>query len=82
MDLTESVAKRVKELLKEKGMTQYALFKKTGVPQSTISTLLTGNVKTIKLCTIYEICKGLDIELSEFFNKTYLKQKAIVEKNK
>ena len=57
MNLTEAVAKRVKEILKEKGMTQYALFKKTGVPQSTISTLLTGNVQTIKLCTIHEICK-------------------------
>ncbi|MBP3582368.1 MAG: helix-turn-helix transcriptional regulator [Clostridia bacterium] len=63
--------------MKEKGMTQYALFKKTGVPQSTISTLLTGNVQTIKLCTIHEICKGLEVEISEFFNKPYLKQKSI-----
>lgn len=77
MNLTEAVAKRVKEMLKEKGMTQYALFKKTGVPQSTISTLLTGNVQTIKLCTIHEICKGLEVEISEFFNKPYLKQKSI-----
>ena len=79
MNLTEAVAKRVKEILKEKGMTQYALFKKTGVPQSTISTLLTGNVQTIKLCTIYEICKGLEVEISEFFNKPYLKQKSITD---
>ena len=77
MNLTEAVAKRLKEILKEKGMTQYALFKKTGVPQSTISTILSGSVKTIKLSTIFEICEGLEMEISEFFDKNFLKRKAI-----
>lgn len=73
MKLKDAVAKRIKEIIKEKGITQYELFKMTGVPQSTISTILKNETKTVKLSTIYEICSGLEIELSEFFNSDYLK---------
>lgn len=72
MKLKDAVAKRIKEIIKEKGITQYELFKRTGVPQSTISTILNAETKTVKLSTIYEICSGLEIELSEFFNCSYL----------
>lgn len=71
--MKKAIAKRIKELLKEKNMTQYELFKATGVPQSTISTILNAETKTVKLSTIYEICCGFNIELSDFFACEYLK---------
>lgn len=73
MKLKDAIAKRIKEIIKEKGITQYELFKRTGVPQSTISTILNAETKTVKLSTIYEICSGISVELSDFFDCEYLK---------
>ncbi len=73
MKLVDGISRRIKEILKQNNLTQYQLFKKTGVPQSTISTILKGDIKTIKLSTIYDICSGLGIEIYEFFNVDYLK---------
>lgn len=73
MLLKEAVAKRIKEILKERNLTQYALFKLTGVPQSTLSTIISGEIQTVKLSTIYEICSGLNMEFTEFFNRDYFK---------
>ena len=75
MKLKEAVAKRIKEIMKEKDITQYQLFKCSGVPQSTISTILNSETKTVKLSSIYDICSGLNIELSDFFDCNYLKLK-------
>ncbi len=77
MLLKEAVAKRIKEIIKEKDITQYQLFKCSGVPQSTISTILNSETKTVKLSSIYDICSGFNIELSDFFDCNYLKLKNI-----
>lgn len=73
MKLKDAIARRIKDIINAKGITQYELFKQTGVPQSTISTILNAETKTVKLSTIYEICTGLGIELSVFFDCDYLK---------
>lgn len=67
MKLNEAVAKRIKQLCKERGITQYQLFLKSGVPQSTLSTILSCTYPSMKLRIIYEICDGLEITLEEFF---------------
>ena len=73
MKLLAGVTKRLKEIMKEKNLNQYKLFKLTEVPQSTISTILHGDIKTIQLDTLYDFCAGLNIEFSEFFDVDYLK---------
>ena len=73
MKLKDAFIKRLKSILKERGLTQYALFKLSGVPQSTISTILNSETKSISLRTIYEICSGLNIELSDLFDDEILK---------
>lgn len=77
MKLIESISKRIKQILKERNLTQYQLYKLSGVPQSTISTIINGETKDIKISTIYNICSALNIELSEFFDKDSLKIKSI-----
>ena len=72
MKLTEAVARRIKELLTERNMTAYQLFKASGVPQSTISTILSVQTTTVKLSTLYDICAGLGIEIKDFFDAPYL----------
>ena len=73
MRLKNAIIKRIKDILKEENITQYELFKRTGVSQSTISTLLNGETKTITISTIYSICSGMNLDLSEFFDRKYLK---------
>ena len=52
MQLNEAVSRRLVELMQERGMTQYQLYMKSGVP---------------KLRIIHELCQGLEIDLSSFF---------------
>ena len=67
MKLNKVVAYRMKELCKERKLTQYQLYLKTGVPQSTLSTIMKCSYPSMKLKIIYEICDGLEISLEEFF---------------
>ena len=68
MQLNQAIAIRIKDLCNKKGITQYQLFKLSGVPQSTISTILNCTYPSMKLRIIYEICDGLGIELKDFFD--------------
>ncbi|MBE7082888.1 MAG: helix-turn-helix transcriptional regulator [Clostridiales bacterium] len=79
MKLVKAMSKRIKEIIKQKGITQYELYKLSGVPQSTISTILKGDIKTIKFSTLYDICAGLQMEFVEFFETDYFKLKNIVD---
>ena len=79
MKLNEAVACRIKELMKERGITQYQLYLKTGVPQSTLSTIMKCSYPSMKLRIIYEICDGLEINLEEFFASDIFKRENIEE---
>ena len=68
MLLNQAVSARLRELLKQKDMTQYQLYIKSGVPKSTIGNLMNCAYDSAKLRVIHEICQGLDISLLEFFN--------------
>ncbi len=67
MQLNEAVSKRLKELLDERGMTQYQLYLKSGVPKSTIGNVANCTFDSVKLRVIHEMCQGLGIDLCEFF---------------
>ncbi len=68
MKLTEAIAQRVKFLLDERHLSQYALFKYGGVPRSTISDVINNKKKRVSTETVYQICATLNISLQEFFN--------------
>lgn len=68
MKLTEAIAQRVKDLLEERGLKQYYLFKKGGVPRSTISNVVNNKKKRVTTDTIYQICCTLGISLKDFFD--------------
>jgi len=67
MQLNEAVSRRLVELLDERGMTQYQLYVKSGVPKSTIGNLVNCAYPSMKLRVIHELCQGLGIDLSDFF---------------
>lgn len=68
MPLNQAVAARIKQLCQQRHLTQYALSCKSGVPQSTLSTVMKCAFPSVKLRIIYEICEGLEISLAEFFD--------------
>lgn len=68
MKLRTAISARIKELLEERKMTQYQIFKNTGVPQSTISTIMAEKDKTCKILTIAQIAEAFDMGLKEFFD--------------
>ena len=67
MKLNQAVSERLIQLLKEKGMTQYQLYMKSGVPKSTIGNVINCSYDSVKLRVIHEMCQGLEISLNVFF---------------
>ena len=57
---------RVKELLKEKGVTTYQLAEHLGVTQSTVSNAINGN-PSVKW--LNEVADFLNVEVADLFNK-------------
>ena len=68
MQLNEAVSKRLTELLRERDMTQYQLYMKSGVPKSSTGNVVNCAYDSVKLRIIHEMCQGLNISISEFFN--------------
>ncbi len=67
MQLNQAVSRRLTELLREKNMTQYQLYMKSGVPKSTIGNIVNCAYDSVKLRVLHELCQGLEIGLEEFF---------------
>lgn len=68
MKLNEAVSNRLSELLKERNMTQYQLYARTGVTRGTISNIIICRNKAVNLRVLHELCQGLDINLVDFFD--------------
>lgn len=57
---------RLRQLMKQRGLSEYKLAQLSGIPPSTINSLFQkGNSPTIP--TLEGLCKGLNISLSDFF---------------
>lgn len=70
MQLNEAVSARLKELLQERDMTQYQLYMKSGVPKSSIGNIVNCAYDSVKLRLIHELCQGLNINISDFFDSS------------
>lgn len=57
---------RLRQLLQERGWTEYRLSKECGLSQSTIGNIFRRN-NVPSIATIETICKGFGITLSQFF---------------
>lgn len=68
MTLNQAFSARVKEILKEKKMTQYRLEQITGLYHSTINTIMNGKIKASNFKTMAIIISALGVSIQEFFN--------------
>lgn len=65
--LNEAVSERLSQLLQQKGMTQYQLYMKSGVPKSTIGNVINCSYDSVKLRVIHEMCQGMGMGIQSFF---------------
>ena len=70
MDTREAVARRIRELCKQKGITPNGLSNLSGVPQATVKSILNGESRNPGIVTIKKLCDGLEMTLEEFFATT------------
>ncbi len=68
MKLNKAFALRVRQILKEKGMTQYKLAQETGLYHSTMTDILNCKYQTPNFRNIALIIKALGLSMSEFFD--------------
>ncbi len=68
MLLEDAVALRIEQLCIERKMTKYALSEKSGVPQTTLTSIKKKRSTSVKLKTLYAICEGFEMSLKEFFD--------------
>lgn len=67
MGIYEVTVKRINELCRERNITPNGLSYISGVPQSTIKSILNGESKNPGIVTVKKICDGFEITIGEFF---------------
>lgn len=60
---------RIKEVLKERGMTGAQLCKETGLSQTSLSRIIKGE-QNPRLALLIQIAKVLDVDIKDLFNST------------
>ena len=67
-NVNRAVALRIKQLLKEKSVTQYRLAMNSGVTHSTLKNIVHETVSDNRLSTIILLAGGFDMTVSEFLD--------------
>lgn len=68
MKLNKAFSLRVREILKNKNMTQYKLAQETGLYHSTMTDILNCKYQTPNFKNIMLIIRALNMSMSEFFD--------------
>jgi transcriptional regulator with XRE-family HTH domain len=80
MTVSQAVAKRITNLLKEKQMTQYRLEKLSGIQHGHMQWILSGKSKTVTLSTVMMIANGFGMTITEFLEgESFLFENLTVE---
>lgn len=68
MKIGEAIAKRTRDLLVQKNITQYRLKKDMAIPHSTLINVTRAKRDAGSVKTVFQVCKGLNISVSKFFD--------------
>lgn len=68
MNTHQAIVCRIRELCKEKGFTPNGIANFSGIPQSTLKSILNGETSNPGVVTIKKLCDGFEITLAEFFD--------------
>ena len=79
MKIQDAIILRIEQLCIERNMTKYDLYKASGVPQSTLTSIKKKRSGSVKVITLYKICEGFEISLEEFFKSPLFRRENIDE---
>ena len=68
MTVNNAVAKRVSDLLREKGMSQYRLEQESGIQHGSMQCIMNGRNKTVTLSTVIMLARGFNMSLTDFLD--------------
>ena len=68
MTLSKAVSTRIRQILKDRKITQYRLEQMTGINHNTMTNLLNNRYKACNLRTVVLIIMSLNMTISEFFD--------------
>ena len=68
LTVNDAVAKRISDLLKQKGITQYRLEQNSGIQHGSMQCIINGRNKTVTLSMVIRLARGFDMPLHEFLN--------------
>ena len=68
MDIGAAVAHRIQNLCRERNITVNKLATLCHITQSTLNNIVHGGSKKPTVDTVFRICRGLEITLSQFFD--------------
>ena len=68
MNISEAVAIRIRELLKEKKLTQYKLEQNSCLSHDTVKSIMKGKAKGVNLKTVIAIADGFGMTVCEFLD--------------
>ena len=71
MKLNKAFSLRVRQILKEKKMTQYKLAQETGLYHSTMTDILNCKYQTPNFRNMALIIRALDMPMAEFFDSEF-----------
>ena len=72
-NIGKAVSLRLYELLSEKKMTIYKLYKNSGLDRDNVYNLVKGKNADVKLSTLEAICEIIGISLEKFFRSKYFR---------
>lgn len=72
-NIGKAASLRLYELLSEKKMTLYKLYKNSGLDRDNVYNLVRGKNADVKLSTLEAICETIGISLEEFFRSKYFR---------
>lgn len=68
MKICEATNKRIEQLRKERRMTIYALTYQSGMPSSTVKSIIHGKSQNPGIVNIKKIVEGLGVTIREFYD--------------
>lgn len=68
MKICEATNMRIQQLRKERRMTVYALIYQSGMPSSTVKSILHGKSQNPGIVNIKKLAEGLGVSIREFYD--------------
>lgn len=81
MDLSEAIRARICNLVEERNITVSKLCTLSGISRSTLSKILSGHRRYIRLDILEFICEALNMELKDFFDSPLFKNVEVKEQS-